>query len=47
MIPVLPGIILSNPQTRKDGAGAFHSTNKTGNTTEKSAGYKTNANPGY
>jgi hypothetical protein len=44
MIPVLPGIISSNPQTRKDGAGAFHSI-KTGNITEKSAGYKTNANP--
>jgi hypothetical protein len=45
MTPVLPGIISSNPQTRKDGAGAFHST-KTDNITEKSAGRKTNTNPG-
>jgi hypothetical protein len=41
MIPVSPGIISSNLLTRKDGTGAFHSTNKTSNITGKSAGYKT------
>jgi hypothetical protein len=39
MIPVSPGIISSNLLTRKDGTGAFHSTNKTSNITGKSAGY--------